>query len=216
MIADNPMAAVNNLPKIHQAEMLTLTPAQIARLAAHIDGRYRALVVVGCHSGLRFGELTALTAADVDLLRRRVTVTRNTVEVSGVLHHGRVKTRASWRTVPLSAEAVAALTPLVGGAAHPDDLLFTAPQGGFLRLASWRSRFWRPATTTAGLDGMRPHDMRHTAVSLWIAAGANPKEVAAWAGHRSVATVFDRYGHLMPDGADAFLDQLDTYMAKAK
>jgi integrase len=45
----------------------------------------------------------------------------------------------------------------------------------------------------AGLDGLRIHDLRHTAVALWIAAGANPKEVAARAGHASVSFTLDRY-----------------------
>jgi integrase len=47
----------------------------------------------------------------------------------------------------------------------------------------FRRRFWLPATRAAGPGGLRIHDLRHTAVALWIAAGANPKEVAARAGH---------------------------------
>jgi integrase len=39
----------------------------------------------------------------------------------------------------------------------------------------------------AGLDWLRIHDLRQTAVALWIAAGANPKEVSARAGHPSVS-----------------------------
>ena len=63
----------------------------------------------------------------------------------------------------------------------------------------------------AGLDGLRIHDLRHTAVALWIAAGANPKEVAARAGHTSVSFTLDRYGHLYLDadaGAPGCLDAL--------
>ena len=43
-----------------------------------------------------------------------------------------------------------------------------------------------------GLEGLRIHDLRHTAVALWIAAGANPKEVSARAGHSSVSFTLDR------------------------
>ena len=56
----------------------------------------------------------------------------------------------------------------------------------------------------AGLAPLRPHDLRHTAVALWIAAGANPKEVSVRAGHTSVSFTLDRYGHLFP-GHDAEL-----------
>jgi hypothetical protein len=56
----------------------------------------------------------------------------------------------------------------------------------------------------ANLEGLRIHDLRHTAVALWIAAGASPKEVAARAGHTSVSFVLDRYGHLFPEADTAF------------
>jgi integrase len=92
--------------------------------------------------------------------------------------------------------------------------VFTAPQGGPLRLSTFRSRFWRPATVAADLEGLRIHDLRHTAVALWIAAGASPKEVAARAGHTSVKTVLDVYGGLYPEADAALRDRLDA-MAEA-
>jgi hypothetical protein len=52
-----------------------------------------------------------------------------------------------------------------------------------------------PATRAAGLQGLRIHDLRRTAVALWIAAGATPKEVTVRAGHTSVNFTLDRYGH---------------------
>lgn len=47
-------------------------------------------------------------------------------------------------------------------------------------------------------------------MALWIAAGASPKEVAARAGHSSVVTVLDRYGHLLPGHEDKVNDALDA------
>jgi integrase len=84
-----------------------------------------------------------------------------------------------------------------------------------LRLAGFRHRIWRPATKAARLD-VRIHDLRHTAVALWIAAGANPKEVAARAGHTSVSFTLDRYGHLYPDADQALRDRLDALHALAQ
>jgi len=82
-------------------------------------------------------------------------------------------------------------------------------QGASLRAGSFRSRFWNPATTAASLSGFRIHDLRHTAVSLWIAHGAPAKQVQVWAGHRSVATVFDRYGHLLPGNEEPVMNSLN-------
>ena len=60
----------------------------------------------------------------------------------------------------------------------------------------FRQRYWRQAVAAAGLEDLRPHDLRHTAISLWIADGANPKQVAVQADHTSVSVVLDRDGHL--------------------
>ena len=69
------------------------------------------------------------------------------------------------------------------------------PVGGPLRVPSFRARLWVPATKAAGQPGLRIHDLRHTAVALWIAAGATPKEVTVRAGHTSVSFTLDRDGH---------------------
>ncbi len=91
-----------------------------------------------------------------------------------------------------------------------DGLVFPGGDGGTLRAGPWRERHWRPAIRAAGLEPLGPHDLRHTAVSLWMAAGASPKQVATWAGHTSVAVVLDRYGHLLPGHEEAVLAALGT------
>ena len=57
------------------------------------------------------------------------------------------------------------------------------------------------------------HDLRQTAVALWIAAGAGPKEVATRAGHTSVSFTLDRYGHLYPEADRALRARLDRFRA---
>ena len=47
-------------------------------------------------------------------------------------------------------------------------------------------------------------------MALWIAAGANPKEVSVRAGHTSVAFTLDRYGHLFEGHDDELRDRLDA------
>jgi integrase len=59
------------------------------------------------------------------------------------------------------------------------------------------------------MSDLKFHELRHTFVALWIAAGANPKEVSVRAGHSSVAFTLDRYGHLYEDLQDEIPDRLD-------
>jgi integrase len=215
MLAQSPCRRVP-LPKVEREEMRFLTPAEVATLADAIAPRYRALVLVGAYGGLRIGELAGLRRGRVDLLRGTVQVAEIVVEVRGVLHVGSPKTRSSRRTVGLPRFVVEELAAHLAGPADPEAFVFTAPQGGPLRVTAFRARVWRPATRSAGLEGLRIHDLRHTAVALWIAAGANPKEVAARAGHASVSFTLDRYGHLYPEADTALRDRLDVLYGAAR
>jgi integrase len=210
MIAQSPCRRVS-LPKIEREEMRFLTPVEIGRLADAIQPRYRALVLVGAYGGLRIGELAGLRRERVDLLRGTVEVAEIMTEVAGQLQVGPPKTRASRRMVGLPRAVAKVLAEHLAPGGQPADFVFTGPQGGPLRIANLRNRIWRPATTAAGLDGLRIHDLRHTAVALWIAAGASPKEVAVRAGHSSVSFTLDRYGHLYPESDASLRDRLDTF-----
>jgi integrase len=215
MIAQSPCQRVP-LPKIEREEMRFLTPAEIARLADVIARRYRALVLVAAYGGHRVGELAGLRRGRVDLLRGTVEVAEIVTEAGGMLRFGPPKTRAGRRTVGLPRAVVDELAAhLASGPVDPDAFVFTAPQGGPLRVIAFPARVWRPATRKAGLDGLRIHDLRHTAVALWIAAGAGPKEVASRAGHTSVSFTLDRYGHLYPEADTALRDRLDALYVAA-
>ena len=83
-------------------------------------------------------------------------------------------------------------------ARRPDAWLFVAPEGGPLRESNWkRSVGWSAATAAAGVPGFRVHDLRHTAASVWLAAGADPKVVQRVLGHATAAMTMDLYGHLV-------------------
>jgi integrase len=149
-------------------------------------------------------------------LRGTVTVAEIVTEVEGRLLFGLPKTRAGRRTVGLPRFVTRELEAHLAEPGDPSDHVFTAPNGGPLRVTAFRARTWRPATKAAGLDGLRIHDLRHTAVALWIAAGASPKEVAALAGHTSVSFTLDRYGHLYPDSYATLRDRLDALHLSAQ
>ena len=134
--------------------------------------------MLGAFGGLRIGEMAGLRRGRVDLERGTVQVIEVLTEPKGRLHFGPPKTSAGRRMVGLPRLVVDALAERLAGPGSPEELVFAGPQGGALRVTLFR-RFWLPAAKAAGLDGLRIHDLRHAAVALWIAAGANPKEVAA-------------------------------------
>lgn len=202
-------------PKVEHQEMRFLDPDEIATLADAIDPRYRSFVLVGAYGGLRLGELAALRRHRVDLLRRGVDVVETLVEVRG--HHAvnPPKTKAGRRWVPLPRFVVDELDGHVAGI-EGDGLVFPSPDGHYMRQSAFRRRVWLPALKRADLGHLRIHDLRHTAVSLWIATGADPKQITTWAGHRSVVTLFDRYGHLLRREHDDVTDRLDALARAAR
>jgi integrase len=215
LIPSTPCRAVP-LPRVEREEMRFLTPAQVAHLADVIDPRFRALVLVAAYGGLRRAELAGLRTARVNLPRGQLDIAEIMVEVQGRTTFGPPKTRAGRRIVGLPRSVA---TELGTHMAHrPDgesDLVFQGPAGGVLRASPFRQRFWLPAIRSAGLEPLRLHDLRHTAVSFWIAGGASVKEIAVRAGHASVATVLDRYGHLLPDSDTELRERLEQMFTAA-
>lgn len=207
LIPSSPCQRVS-LPAKSNEEMRFLTPAQVGELAEVIHPRFRALVLLAAYGGLRVGELAGLRRPKLDTLHARVEVAEIAVEVRGVLTYGPPKTKAGQRSIALPRPVATEL------AAHVErwsstEWVFTAPDGGPLRVPGWRQRFWKPAVEQAGLVPLRPHDLRHTAVALWIAAGANVLEVARRAGHSSTSFTLDRYGHLFPEADLGLAERLE-------
>ena len=100
----------------------------------------------------------------------------------------------------------------IGGKA-PEDQVFPASRGGYLRSSNFRRGCWDKATVTVGLGGLVPHELRHTAASLAIRSGANIKVVQTMMGHASATMTWDLYGHLYDDDLNNVAERLD--MARA-
>ena len=91
--------------------------------------------------------------------------------------------------------------------------MFTAPEGGQIRRPHFGRLVWKPATKTAGLEGFKVANLRHTGASLAIAAGANPILVAARLGHTSTRMVDKHYVALFEGLDREIADRMGTMQA---
>ncbi|MBV8160225.1 MAG: tyrosine-type recombinase/integrase family protein [Acidimicrobiia bacterium] len=200
----------------HPAEMRFATVDQVTDLADAVGPRYRALILLAAFGGLRWAELAGLRRRRVDLLHKTVTVAEQLSEVNGQLSHGAPKTSAGLRTVSLSAFLLADLERHLGEWSERgrDGLVFPAPEGGPMRRSNFRRRVWLPATREVGVEGLRFHDLRHSAATLAIAAGANTRDLMERMGHASPAAAL-RYQHAMPGRDAAIAAALDDLVAAA-
>ena len=106
------------------------------------------------------------------------------------------------RAVPIPRFLVDQIADHVRGKA-PDDLVFAGVRGGgALRGPIFRRAAFDRAAEASGMPGLHPHELRHTAASLAIAAGADVKVVQKMLGHKSATMTLDQYGHLFDDRLD--------------
>jgi integrase len=198
-----------NLPRKIKSKHTYLTHDQVQLLADNAGG-HSTLVLLLAYTGLRWGEAIGLRVKDVDILRRRINVTVNAVEVGGKIEVGTPKTHkrrsvAFPRFLAEELEVQCAEKSL-------DSLVFSDTSGKHLRRTrvSEGSRSWfKSALASSGIPSMTLHDLRHTVASLAISASANVKAVQRMLGHASAAMTLDTYADLFDDDLDAVAGALD-------
>lgn len=206
LIVRNPTDRVKP-PRVGKRRQLLLTADQLDGLAdaaglqqTGMDGLVRLLG----YGGLRWGEAVALDWDYVDTTRRRIQVKAAATEISGRLEWGTPKTHEV-RTVIVPGFVIEELgTP-------GDGLVFTAPKGGPLRHSNFTRDVWAPACEASGMpEGLLIHDLRDTAASLAISAGASIKAVQRMLGHASAAMTLDTYGSLFTEDLEDLADRMES------
>ena len=198
----NPVKAVRKPPSGRKRAIVPLAPAQVERLRRHLlaEGRLRdaTLVSVLAYAGLRPEEALALEWRHVR---------EKTLLVEQALSDGRLKEQKN-RRPPRTVDLLPALRKdlaewkLACGRPADTQLLFTATRGGLWSdddYRNWRSRIFKPATRTVGLEGTRPYDLRHSFASLLIHEGRlSIVEIAAQLGHSPTMTL-GTYAHVIAE-----------------
>ena len=183
------------------AELRAVVESQRSRPRQHESTKvYADVTLVLGLTGVRFGELRGLRVRDVVDVPYPAIVVQRSLPQSG--RTGKVIVRTTTkggrsRIVPLSDLVQPIVSSWVADKAG-DDVLFPAPEGGYLLGSNWRRAVQWEVT---GL-GRRPHDLRHTAATLWLTAGVDVKTVSAWLGHLTAKLTLDTYGHWMGTDAD--------------
>ena len=169
----------------------TKTPEEWALLFDSIDKRYptqarnHALLYLMYVTGLRVGEALALRLKDVDFDLGKVTV---------------VEGKTGQRVVPLPNDVDELKSSLDrwlafrGSWTPKDDLLFVTRTGEPMRTSAVR-RFIALYGERSGIGHCNPHQLRHSAASEMLAAGAPPIGVQRVLGHKSLRTTLETYAH---------------------
>lgn len=211
-LLENPARGVK-LPRKTKKARAYLTHAQVQALS-EASGTHSTLIYLLAYTGLRWGEATALRLKSLDLLKKRLTVSENAVAVSGTIHLGTPKSHES-RTVPLPEFLIPLLAQecegktresLVFGDGH-NHLKQPSFGDGWLETAVKRCQ-----EVDADFPRVTAHDLRHTAASLAVSAGANVKALQKMLGHAQASMTLDTYADLF----DTDLDNVSEALNRAK
>ncbi|HEX6526882.1 MAG TPA: site-specific integrase [Streptosporangiaceae bacterium] len=182
-------------------------------LAAGVHGdRDELMASTAAYSGLRWGELIALTVPQIDQDARVITVDRKVVEVAGHLFAEAPKNRKHRKTIyprrtpagyPLAERLAARIAEARAGqeaGTNPPGLIFPSPRGKHWRSSNFDRRVLAPAYLAAGwrdADGNGTwtwHSLRHvfctTALFTWK---LDATDVSRMAGHTNYRTTLDMY-----------------------
>jgi integrase len=209
----NPCEGIN-APKRQHRPRAYLGRCQVEELATAVGEDHGLVVRLLAYTGLRWGELAALSVASVDLLRRRLQITRAVAEADGRLNWKSPKDHER-RSVPFPAFLAGDLGGQMLGKG-PNDLLFSASNGGPLRVSLWRPRVFNVARESlADFPTVTPNDLRHTAASLAVSAGGNVLALARMLGHEDPSLTLKTYADLFDSDLDALADVLDQHRTAA-
>jgi integrase len=211
LLAHNPLQSLK-VPKTHTGEARFLTLTEVENLVANTNPHFQTLIRSAAVLGMRQGELFGLHPDNLDLDRRQVRVVEQLIAHPDPPQRGELKTKASKRTVAIPSFMLSELHEQLTQRAS-SDYVFTAVQGGPIRKSTFLRRYWKPAVTASGIEGLRFHELRHTAAAIAIQAGAHPKAIQARLGHSSITVTLDRYGHLMPGTDQTVADGIDQLVA---
>lgn len=173
-------------------------------------GDYRLMILLAGLTGLRWAELIALEPADFDFKVKKVVVNKSLSEVNGVIHKVTTKSGKS-RELPIPEYLIQELRQLVLKSTEGKPV-FSAREGGILRRANFTKRVFQPALERAGLKEVRIHDLRHTAVSHQLRAGANLLAISKIAGHAKPSTTLNVYAHELDDSLDTIRSTIDEML----
>jgi integrase len=185
------------------------------RADSNHDRRYLALVLLATFASLRWGEVTALRRADLDMAAGTVRVRVAFVERStGEILLGPPKSRAGRRVVGIPQAIIPVLREHLSIFVRdePGALVFPGVMGGPLRRGNFnKMSAWPYAVKSIDAKGLHFHDLRHTGNHFAASSGAGLRDLMARMGHDSERAAMI-YQHEARGADRAITDAIDTHV----
>ncbi len=212
-------------PRVVSREVVPLDIEQARMLLESVrEHRLEVLLTMAVVTGMRRGELLALTWSNIDFERHSLQVVHT---VDYIPKYGYVqtepKTKAGKRLIRLPTFLMDMLEvhrvqqqeqcSKVGAAWENRDLVFPDLKGGYFN-PNYLLRVFKKILENAGVPHMHFHDLRHSAATILLCMGINIKVIQSLLGHSDISITLGLYSHLLPTMQQEVVDKWDDAFGK--
>ena len=171
------------------------TLEEVMLIINNVRADYKPYYIVRFFTGMRTGEIDGLPWKNIDFERRQIIVDQ--AVVNGVI--GETKTSGSNRIIQMNQLVYDALIEQQSLTKRQSEFVFCTRAGTPLNHRNVTRRVWYPLLRYLELDKRNPYQSRHTAATLWLAAGESPEWIAAQMGHSNTKMLFTVYSRYVPN-----------------
>jgi integrase len=188
-----PFRGIKSL-KIQKVDVEPFTLEEVRRILDNVRDDFKAYYTVRFFTGMRTAEIDGLKWKYIDFDRRQILI-RETVVDGNITY---TKTDGSQREIHMSQPVYDALREQQRLTAE-HDFVFATRLGTPMAHNNVTKRVWYPLLRYLGIKERRPYQTRHTAATLWLAAGESPEWIARQMGHTSTEMLFRVYSRYVPN-----------------
>ena len=191
---ENPYYDIKAL-KQPKTDIQPLTLEEVWTFINGVRKDYRNYYLVRFLTGMRTSEIDGLTWENIDFNRREIVIKQALVK-------GKIvppKTQESYRAIQMSPWVYDALKEQQAVTYKRSDYVFCSHNGEPLDYNNVNKRVWHPTLKILGLKKRNAYQTRHTAATLWLAAGESPEWIASQMGHATTKMLFNTYSRYVPN-----------------
>jgi len=181
--------------KVPKSHVEPFTLQEVNSIITTVREDYKQYYTIRFLTGMRTGEIDGLKWKYIDFEKRQILI-RETIVARKEEY---TKTDGSQREIHMSQLVYDALKEQEKGTRHLSKFVFCRSTGNPMDHTNITKRIWYPLLARLGLEKRRPYQTRHTAATLWLAAGENPEWIARQMGHTSTEMLFRVYSRFVPN-----------------
>lgn len=180
--------------RIPKTDVEPFTIDEVQQIINTVRPDFKNYYIVRFFTGMRTSEINGLQWKYVDFERRQILV-RQALVKGGLAY---TKNDGSFRTIDMSEMVFDAMKSQYQ-ATKQYEFVFCNSAGTPLNHNNVCNRVWHPLLRHLGLTKRRPYQTRHTAATLWLAAGESPEWIARQMGHTTTEMLFRVYSRYVPN-----------------